>query len=238
MAVRTGSRAAARAWWAAALVSVPALIAGLSLLWPGPGIADDLRVRSEAALGAAGLGGVTVAVSGRDVELGGVPRGSERLALDAMTAVPGLRDVSFDGVVEPAAPARAVPTAAGPSAPPDGSMQRQDLAAQLDKIVAEGPLTFPADSAELTGPAAVTVARLADVLRGAPDVPVELVGFAADAPGPPETALALSERRAAAVAEALVVAGVDSARITVTGRGATQPLETQAASRRVEISVS
>lgn len=182
MAVRTGSRADARAGrvavlvWVAALVTVPAVLAGLSMLL-------------------AGQGG------------------------------------------EPAAPAVRVPTVASPAEPADGPALRRELAAQLAEIVSAAPLTFAADSAELAGKSAESAVRVAEALRGAPGVPVELVGFAADTPGPPATAQLLSERRAGAVADALVAAGVDRARITVIGRGATEPLETLAASRRVEISV-
>lgn len=239
MAERTGSRAMARVGWLAALVVVPAVLAGLSLLWPGPGIADDLRDRSLAALAATGLPDVTVAVSGRDVELDAVPRGSEGAALDAVTALAGVRAVRVGAVVEPApAPAGAAPTAPGPTTPPNEQADRRRfLAAEVAAIVAADPVTFAADSALLTGPPAATVQRVASVLLTTPDVPVEIAGYVADTPGSPETAQELSVRRATVVADVLVAAGVDRARLTTEGRGTTRPLETLAASRRVEISI-
>lgn len=240
MAQRSGSRATARAGWLAALVVVPAALAALSLLWPGPGIADDLRGRSLAVLAAAGLPGVTVAVSGRDVEMDAVPRGSENVALDAVAAVTGVRAVQVGAVAEPE-PARnagAAPTAPGPLTPPDGPAdRRRDLAADVAAIVAIEPVTFTADSAALTGRPAVSVQRIAAALLTTPDAAVELVGYVADTPGWPEVAQTLSELRATAVADALVAAGIDRTRITTEGRGATRPLETLAASRRVEISI-
>lgn len=240
MAQRTGSRATPRAGWLAALVVVPAVLAGLSLLWPGPGIADDLHDRSLAALDATGLSGVTVAVSGRDVELRAVPRGSEGAALDAAAAVTGVRAVRVGAVTEAApAPTGAAPTAPGPSTPADVSAdRRREVAVEVAAIVAANPVTFDADSAALAGSPAASVQRMATLLLAAPDVSVELDGYVADTPGSPETAQALSERRATAVADALVAAGVDRSRITTQGRGATRPLGTLAASRRVEISVS
>lgn len=239
MAERTGSRAAARAGWLAALAVIPAVLAGAALLWPGPGIADDLRGRSQAALVAMGLPGATVAVSGRDVELDAVPRGSERAALDAVTAVSGVRTVRIGAVVEPEpAPNLAARTAPGPSTPPDGPAdRRKELAAEVAAIVAADPVTFSADSAALVGRPAATVQRVAVALLATPDVPVELAGYVADTPGSPEAVQVLSERRAVVVAELLVAAGVDRTRITTEGRGATRPLETLAASRRVEIRV-
>jgi outer membrane protein OmpA-like peptidoglycan-associated protein len=102
-------------------------------------------------------------------------------------------------------------------------------------LAAAGKVTFAADSAQLTGPSALTVGRVAHILGSGSGAAVVITGYAADTPGPPAVAQRLSEQRASVVADALVSAGVDRARITTGGRGAADPLGTPAASRRVEI---
>jgi len=97
-------------------------------------------------------------------------------------------------------------------------------------------VTFAPDSAALEGSPAETVRQVAAVLAPA-GVGIVLEGHVADTPGSPESAQALSERRAATVADALVAAGVDRARITTVGRGAAEPLDSRAASRRVEFEI-
>lgn len=185
------------------LVAVPALLAGLALLWPGPSIAEDLRDRSVAALAAAGIPGVEVTVSGRDVVLAGVPGGGAGAASDVVGAVAGVRTVTVpagsrttgDSAQPPLSqPPRSQPAVAAPA----GSAR---VAADVAALVDAAPITFPADSAELAGSAEGTVVRLAEILRAGPDVSVELVGHAADTPGAPATAQTLSEDRAAVVPE-------------------------------------
>jgi outer membrane protein OmpA-like peptidoglycan-associated protein len=97
------------------------------------------------------------------------------------------------------------------------------------------PITFAADRAELAGPSAAAVARVAEVLGDGPGPRVTLTGYAADTPGPPEVAQRLSEQRAQVVVDALVAAGVRRERLVVAGRGSADPLATPAQSRRVEI---
>lgn len=127
-------------------------------------------------------------------------------------------------------PTARVPTAQGPTA------QEAPVADRVAALVAASPVRFPADSAELPGAAAETVRAVAAVLAPS-DAAVRLTGHVADTPGSPEGAQGLSERRAAAVAQALVAGGVDPARITAVGLGASAPLDTLAASRRVEFEI-
>jgi outer membrane protein OmpA-like peptidoglycan-associated protein len=131
--------------------------------------------------------------------------------------------------VRPGAPIIAVDPPVANAAPVLGP--RASTAAALAAL----PVTFAADSAALSDP--VTVQRVADVLYGDPAADVLIVGYSADTPGPPEVAQRLSERRAAAVADALVASGVDRARLTTSGLGEADPLPTTAASRRVEIRI-
>jgi outer membrane protein OmpA-like peptidoglycan-associated protein len=109
--------------------------------------------------------------------------------------------------------------------------------AVIASLASAGAITFDADRAELTGPSALTVARVAHILGTGAGAGVVITGYAADTPGPPAVAQRLSEQRASVVADALVSAGVERARIVAAGRGAADPLSTPAASRRVEISV-
>lgn len=242
----TGSRIG-RAGWVGALIVVPLALAVLSLVWPGPQFTDGLRQRSAQALAAAGLTDVAVTVDGRDVALARVPAGAERSAADAVRAVPGIRAVT---VAEPS-PAAAPPvapatgptpsggtgTAVGPTTPAGPTPAPEPLADRLGRLLADAPVTFAPDRAELTGTTARTVQEVADLLVPEPDVPIAVEGHAADTPGPVEFARRLADRRAEVVTEALVAAGVDRARITTRGLGATQPLATPAASRRVEIRI-
>lgn len=211
-----------------AAVLLPAVLAGVALAWPGQRVAAGLDAQASAALAAVGLGDVAVHVSGRDAALAAVPAGSEEAAATAVGGVVGVRAVSI------------VPgTGVGPLRPEVGPLpsDRRALAEELTHVVGQAPVTFAADSAELAGPPAATVARVGALLAARPDIDVQLAGFAADTPGPAEVAVALSEQRARVVAAALAAAGVDPARISVQGLGATRPLSSTAASRRVEISI-
>ena len=97
-----------------------------------------------------------------------------------------------------------------------------------------GAITFAADQADLVGPSAAAVARVAKLLGDGTGPRVTVTGFAADTPGPADVAQRLSERRAQVVVDALVAAGVSRERLVAVGRGAAAPLATPAQSRRVE----
>lgn len=238
--------------WPVAVLLVPALLAGVWVLGFGPGLEDGLRERSAAALAAAGYANVDVRVSGRDVVLLGVPAGTGDAAAGTVAAVDGVGDVvvpagtaapladARPGAVPDGAPTGTAPTADAPTDPGPAPLPAADRA-RLERLLADAsaarPILFAPDRADLTGPAADTVAQVAELLLAAPAAPVDVVGHAADTPGPAGRALALSEARAAVVRDALVAAGVDAARIGTRGAGDTQPLATLAASRRVEIHV-
>lgn len=222
---RRAPAGAGRTWWWVAFVAVPSVLAGLAMAWPGPQLAEDLRYRSEGALAAAGLTEVLVTLDGRDADLTGIPAGAERAALDAVGAVAGIRSVQMSG--------RSVP-ASDPVQPPAAP---SELRERLGVLLGAAPVRFRADSAELAGPAAVTVRQVAELLVAEPVALIDVEGHVADTPGGAAAAQALSARRAQVVADALVAAGVQRRRITVRGVGAQAPLATPAASRRVEISV-
>ncbi|MCW2719078.1 OmpA family protein [Pseudonocardia sp.] len=174
-------------------MTVPLVLAGVSLMWPGPPAAP-----SE----------VTVPVS-----VGRAPT-----------------------VTAPTAPIAGgtAPAAGGTTTAAD---RQRRAAAEVAVILAAAPITFPADSADLTPAAAATVGRVTAVLRAEPGVRAHVIGFCADGPGPAVVAQQLSERRAEVVAEVLAAAGVNRARLVTEGLGNAGPLATRAASRRVEIQI-
>ena len=137
------------------------------------------------------------------------------------------------GLVRPAS-APATSASAQMAVPPPLALGGSRVATAA-ALATMGPITFPADSAALDGASAATVQRLATILGSGSGSPVLLVGYVADTPGPADVAQRLSEQRAAVVADALVAAGVDRSRIAVAGHGATDPLISPAASRRVEV---
>lgn len=102
---------------------------------------------------------------------------------------------------------------------------------------------FGSGSATLTASAARTVGGIAAYLSALPAARVRVEGHT-DSQGQPAANQALSERRAAAVREALVAGGVDPARIAIAGLGAGQPVADNAtpagrmSNRRVELIIS
>lgn len=193
--------------WCATLLAVPTVLAGVSTVWPGPP-------------------GPAAAASGPTRS--GVPasEAATEPITGPATAGPG---AAISGAEAPEAEASA-PTAQGPTA------DALPLAEQVAALVAASPVRFTPDSTVLEGGPADTVRAVAELLAPA-DVAVVLEGHVADTPGSPEDAQALSDRRAVAVADALVAGGVDRARITTVGRGAAEPLDSRAASRRVEFEI-
>ena len=69
------------------------------------------------------------------------------------------------------------------------------------------------------------IARIAELLKGEPQVKLQIEGHT-DALGSDEYNLLLSQRRAQAVAASLVMHGVAPARLVVLGKGEGEPLTT------------
>lgn len=101
-------------------------------------------------------------------------------------------------------------------------------------------VTFDVDSAEIRREFRRPLNRVAATLEAYPESRVEVIGHA-DSTGAAEYNQALSERRAAAVAEGLAARGVARGRLSSRGLGETAPVasnataEGRAANRRVEI---
>ena len=109
-------------------------------------------------------------------------------------------------------------------------------------VISLSDILFDVNKATLKPGAAANIARISTVLRQYPDKQISVEGHT-DSDGPDAYNQDLSERRAAAVREALVAGGVNSGLITSKGFGETQPVATNATAvgkqqnRRVEIVV-
>lgn len=119
-----------------------------------------------------------------------------------------------------------------------------DVQRQGDNIVLNMPsdVTFGVDQSEIQSRFYPALDAVADTLREYPQTMIDIVGHA-DATGPDGYNLALSERRAASVANYMVSHGVLRDRLFVAGRGETQPIasnttdEGRSRNRRVEVLV-
>lgn len=82
---------------------------------------------------------------------------------------------------------------------------------------------FDLNSSELSPEATETVAQAANFAMANPDTMIMVTGFT-DTTGSPQYNLRLSERRAEAVATAMVSSGIDAARMVTEGLGENDPL--------------
>lgn len=110
-------------------------------------------------------------------------------------------------------------------------------------VVTFGDVLFGTGQAQLKPGSARNIDKLADVLQSYPQRNVLIEGFT-DSTGSEDTNLALSQRRSAAVREALIDKGVNPGRISTRGYGESYPVagNTSASgrqlNRRVEIILS
>ena len=110
-------------------------------------------------------------------------------------------------------------------------------------VLTLGDVLFDTGAATLKPGAATTIDRLAQFMRDYPERSVRIEGHT-DSAGSDETNQSLSERRAQAVREALVMRGLEPARIATLGYGEVRPVAGndtpggRQQNRRVEIVVS
>lgn len=130
---------------------------------------------------------------------------------------------------------------AAPLASPGESPARACQAA-MSAALAETPVVFASASAALPDSAGTLVDSLAAIAATCPAARIEIAGHT-DASGNAARNVALSEDRAAALEAALIVKGVDAARLSAKGYGAARPVAAndsdanKARNRRIEVIV-
>lgn len=113
---------------------------------------------------------------------------------------------------------------------------------RLAEAVEQGTILFKRASADIDSKSSTTIARLSEIIKSCPGARVEVEGHT-DAEGTDERNQRLSERRARAVLNSLVHAGVAADRLTAAGYGASRPVATNetaagmARNRRIEFKV-
>lgn len=173
---------------------------------------------------------------GRAVTLAAVTRNAE--GVKALTAA--LRDIpaAYDWTAELNV-AGAAPAAAIASDPANPARACQSA---FSEALAAAPILFASASAALPDSAEPLVANLAGIAATCPEARLEIAGHT-DASGNPARNVKLSEDRAAALEAALIVKGVDAARLTAKGYGAARPVApndtdaNKALNRRIEVIV-
>jgi outer membrane protein OmpA-like peptidoglycan-associated protein len=201
-------------------------------------IEADLTGRSTTALRGAGLSTVDVRFVGRDGTVRAHSRADADRALAIVRAQDGVRvaDAIVIGAPTPV-PSPSASPAPSPSATP--SPAPSDVQNQLTGLP---NITFETDSATLTAQGRAVVENVAGILKAHPTVRVRIEGHT-DSTGTPDRNLALSQARAETVRATLVSLGIDPARMSTAGFGATRPLvpdttpANQAINRRVEFVV-
>lgn len=229
-------------------VLVTALLAGV-VTWAQAGnIQRDLAADAQAALSQAGLQKGTVTFDGRDATLSGFPPDQALRALEVVQNVDGVRAAQLQGDVVPVAPSTsAPPTTSGTTttAPPTTSAtapppptDKAGVQAEIDRMLAEAPITFEPDSARLTPDGEQAARAVAVALAKSPGTfRYRVTGHAARGTGSASGALKLSRDRARAVTRILTTNGLTTKRVTYRGLGDTRPSTGGEEDRRVEITV-
>lgn len=150
-------------------------------------------------------------------------------------------------VVSPAAADRVIADSPPPATEPDGPVLPipESGTALLDRLAAEGHapvegIDFEPGGATLSDTSAPALDALAAVLAGKPELSVLIVGHS-DNQGNLDANLALSQRRAEAVRDALIARGIDAGRLDARGVGFLAPIASndteagRARNRRVEL---
>lgn len=115
----------------------------------------------------------------------------------------------------------------------------QECAASINAEMAASKITFAPGSAEIELASSRTVDAIAEILKGCPDVAMEIGGYT-DSQGREEMNQALSQRRAEAVLSALLARRVLTTNLTAHGYGEQDPIadngteEGREANRRIE----
>ncbi|MDQ7806317.1 OmpA family protein [Amycolatopsis sp. A133] len=230
-------------------VLVTALLAGVATWAQSGNIERDLVGRAQTALFEAGLPTGDVRFDGRDATLSSIPPDKALRALEVVQRVEGVRSAKFNGDVIPVAPSTTAspppPTTSTTASPPPTTSttappptDKAGVQAEIDRLLAEAPVSFEPDSARLTPEGEQAARSIAIALAKAPaGFRYRVTGHVARGPGGEGAALKLSRDRARAVARILTSNGLAAKRVTYRGLGDTRPSTGGEEDRRVEITV-
>jgi outer membrane protein OmpA-like peptidoglycan-associated protein len=230
-------------------VLVTALLAGVVTWAQGGNIQRDLTSDAQAALAEAGLSKGNVTFDGRDATLSGFAPDQALRALEVVQSVDGVRAAQLQGDVTPVAPSSSAPTTSAPpptsSPPPTTSAtapppptDKAGVQAEIDRMLAEVPIAFVPDTAQLTPEGEQAARAVAVALAKSPATfRYRVTGHVGRGPGGESAALKLSRDRARAVARILTTNGLTTKRVTYRGLGDTRPANGGEEDRRVEITV-
>ncbi|MEV6875168.1 OmpA family protein [Amycolatopsis sp. NPDC051128] len=231
-------------------VLVTALLAAV-VTWVRAGdIQQDLTSRAQAALAGAGLSAGHLGFHGRDATLSGFPLDQSLRALEVVRAVDGVRAARFEGDALPVTtspvtsappstpPSSSPPPTTTPAGPPPPPTDKAGVQAEIDRMLAEAPISFVPNTARLTPEGAQAARDVAIALAKSPaSFRYRVTGHVARGPGGATAALKLSQDRARAVARILTSNGLTAKRVTYRGLGDTRPASGAGEDRRVEITV-
>jgi outer membrane protein OmpA-like peptidoglycan-associated protein len=216
-----------------------------------------LAVLSRLSVGSATLADFDLTVSGQaaTAEAADATRaGFERLdgligplsSVDVRAPAPQPAAAAPAPQPRPTQPAAVQPATPPPAAPSENPLGRAysgaDCQARLDRALAGGEILFEVDNASLTPGSLPLLSELAEIAAACPSFALSVEGHTDDT-GDAEANMALSERRAGTVVEALIALGIDRDRLTAQGVGAERPVadnateEGRQANRRIEIIV-
>jgi outer membrane protein OmpA-like peptidoglycan-associated protein len=220
------------------ILAALALLAGAAL-WEAPRIEHNLTVHAQRVLAERGISGVTVRFDGRDAVLTGP--GVTDFAIALVADQPGVRHVRVGTVGRPVGSVRPEPTLPPLATSGTERLPASQVAQRIVEFLGPTGLRFDPGSAELSADQRAVLDRIAGLLVANPTVKLEIDGYT-DVPAG-AVGLALSRRRAAAVADYLTARGVRPAALTVAGYGDARQVGDsgtdagRAANRRVELTV-
>lgn len=225
---------AGRSFPGARVVDTMQIVESRSRKWPRTA-EMGLRLLSELKAGETVLQRQQLTVAGEARQQPSIAAIRARLERDLPRGYAGRERVTFAAAAQP------TPPGAVPPAPPrnDKAIACQD---GLRSAARDGIIQFERAKADIARESNQTLTRLAQIARDCPLLKIEIEGHT-DAEGTPERNQRLSDRRAQAVVDYLVRAGVEAGKLVAVGYGETRPVapndtpENRARNRRIEFTV-
>lgn len=207
-----------------------------------PQVADaGLRILADLKSGEARLSRQQLTVTGEAADQSIVVGAREKLGRIAR-GYDGRDEIKVAVATPPPAPPPAAAPQAQPPTPPIVDPRARACQDGLRTAAKEGIINFERAKADLSRDSLPTLNKLAQIARDCPQVRIEIEGHT-DAEGTPERNQRLGDRRARAVADYLIRAGVDPNKLVAIGYGETRPVapndtpENRARNRRIEFTV-